>query len=132
MASMAVPIGIPSPLPLFVLSQHADQHRPQHPILLVDDPAEERVRLPGLMSTPSVRFTPREREVLRLAAQGYTTREIAERLYVSPKTVEAHLLNAFEKMRRDPPDAGGAGVREPRRTPPSEGAASSSVDEPTV
>jgi DNA-binding NarL/FixJ family response regulator len=47
---------------------------------LVDDPAEEGVRLPGLMPTPTVRLTRREREVLRLAAEGYTTREIAQKL----------------------------------------------------
>jgi DNA-binding NarL/FixJ family response regulator len=82
------------------------------------------------MPTPSVRLTPREHEILRLAAGGYSTREIAQRLYVSPKTVETHLLNVFEKMRLDPPTGGSAGVREPRRTPPTGGPASSSADEP--
>jgi hypothetical protein len=81
------------------------------------------------MPTATVRFTPRERRVLVLAAQGYTIRQIAEMLYVSHKTVEAHLRNVFTKMGRDPPDGGGAEVREPRRTPPSPGSASASADE---
>jgi DNA-binding CsgD family transcriptional regulator len=96
----------------------------------VDDRAEEGVRLPGQMPTPSVRLTPRESEVLRLAAQGHSIREIAQTPYVSPRTVETHLLNVFEKMRLDPPPGGGAGVREPRRTPPTGGPVSSSADEP--
>ena len=82
------------------------------------------------MPTPTVRFTRREREVIALAAQGYTIRQIAESLYVGHKTVETHLLNVFEKMRRDPPNEGGAGVREPRRTPPTGGSGSRSADEP--
>jgi DNA-binding CsgD family transcriptional regulator len=106
--------------------------RAAHDCGLIDDPAQEGVRLAGLMPTPRVRHTPREREVLVLAVQGYTTREIAQRLYVSPKTVEDHLLNVFNKLRGDPPNERGAGVREPRRTPPSSGAASSSADEPSV
>jgi DNA-binding CsgD family transcriptional regulator len=98
---------------------------------LLNGLAEEGVSLPGLMPTPRVRLTPREHEALRLAAEGYTTRDIGAHLHVSHKTAEAHLLNAFEKMRRDPPKGGGAGVREPRRTPPSPGSASSSADEPS-
>ena len=35
-------------------------------------------------------ITPREREVLRLLARGYTYKEIARRLEVSIKTVESH------------------------------------------
>jgi len=35
-------------------------------------------------------LTPREEEILDLILQGYTSREIAERLGVAPKTVEAH------------------------------------------
>jgi DNA-binding CsgD family transcriptional regulator len=93
------------------------------------------------MPTPTVRLTRRERDVLRLAAKGYTTREIAQKLYVSPRTVEAHIQNAITKLDLldryrelglDPPNGGGAGVREPRRTPPSSGPASSSADEPSV
>jgi len=42
-------------------------------------------------------LTPREREIAELVADGLTNREIAERLFVSPKTVEAHLTRTFTK-----------------------------------
>lgn len=40
----------------------------------------------------------REREVLQLAAEGHTNAEIAERLSISPRTVEAHRLRAMHKL----------------------------------
>jgi DNA-binding NarL/FixJ family response regulator len=43
-------------------------------------------------------LTERELEVLRLAAQGLGNREIADRLYVSPRTVQSHLANIFGKL----------------------------------
>jgi len=46
----------------------------------------------------------REREVLQLVARGYTYRNIGERLYISPKTVENHVRNILGKLhlsRRD-------------------------------
>ena len=39
-----------------------------------------------------------ELAVVRLAADGLTNREIAERLYVSPHTVNGHLRHAFDKL----------------------------------
>lgn len=47
---------------------------------------------------PSTLLTAREREVLQLIAEGVTTRDIAERLHVSPKTVETHRRNLMEKL----------------------------------
>jgi DNA-binding CsgD family transcriptional regulator len=43
-------------------------------------------------------LSPREHAVARLVAEGLTNREIAERLFVSAKTVEYHLANAFTKL----------------------------------
>lgn len=43
------------------------------------------------------RLTPREREVAELVLTGMRARDIAERLYVSTKTVEAHLYNVYRK-----------------------------------
>lgn len=39
---------------------------------------------------PYERLTERERDVLKLVAEGYTTKEIADMLVISPKTVEGH------------------------------------------
>jgi DNA-binding NarL/FixJ family response regulator len=44
------------------------------------------------------RLTPREREVLRLIARGYLYKEIAQRLGISPKTVEAHVSAVLRKL----------------------------------
>jgi DNA-binding NarL/FixJ family response regulator len=42
-------------------------------------------------------FSPREHQVLRLAAQGFTNREIAYRLGVSDRTVQFHMRSVFNK-----------------------------------
>jgi len=42
-------------------------------------------------------LTPREREVLGLICLQYTTSEIAEKLFISPRTVEVHRKNLLEK-----------------------------------
>jgi DNA-binding NarL/FixJ family response regulator len=43
-------------------------------------------------------LTPREREVLRLIARGYTYRELAQRLEISVKTVETHVSAVLRKL----------------------------------
>jgi two-component system response regulator NreC len=43
-------------------------------------------------------LTPREREVLRLTAEGYTGQEIAERLVLSPKTIDTYRQRVMEKL----------------------------------
>ncbi len=43
-------------------------------------------------------LTRREREVSLLAAQGFASREIAEKLFLSVRTVENHLQRAYEKL----------------------------------
>lgn len=45
-------------------------------------------------------LTPRELEVLRLLARGYTYREIAEELVISVKTVETHASNVLRKTQQ--------------------------------
>jgi DNA-binding NarL/FixJ family response regulator len=43
-------------------------------------------------------LTDRERDVLRLMAEGRSNRSICEQLYVSSKTVETHIRNVFIKL----------------------------------
>jgi HD-GYP domain-containing protein (c-di-GMP phosphodiesterase class II) len=54
-------------------------------------PAPRRVEHPGGLSG-------REVEVLALAARGLTTRQIAERLYISPKTTDHHIQHVYTKI----------------------------------
>jgi DNA-binding CsgD family transcriptional regulator len=43
-------------------------------------------------------LTGREVEVLSLAAKGLTTQEIADRLYISPKTADHHIQHLYTKI----------------------------------
>lgn len=43
-------------------------------------------------------LTEREREVLALLSEGWSNKEIAARLYLSVRTVEGHLTNAYGKL----------------------------------
>lgn len=54
-----------------------------------DQPSEE---------SPLERLTEREMEVLRLAAKGWSNRDIAKALVLSVRTVQGHLQNIFDKL----------------------------------
>jgi DNA-binding NarL/FixJ family response regulator len=43
-------------------------------------------------------LTPREQEVMILVAEGLSTNQISERLYISPKTVENHRSRVMQKL----------------------------------
>lgn len=43
-------------------------------------------------------LTPREQQVARLTARGFTNRQIAEALVVSPETVKTHVRHVLEKV----------------------------------
>ena len=58
-------------------------------------------------------LTPAERRVATLAATGRTNREIAQELYLTPKTVELHLSSVFRKLGIK----GRAQLRRPERHP---------------
>jgi len=47
---------------------------------------------------PYEQLTNRERDVLKLVAEGFTTQEIADLLKVTPKTVEGHKTNLMAKL----------------------------------
>lgn len=57
--------------------------------------------LPAVGTAPAsaaVPLTRREREVALLVAEGLSSREVAERLYVGTRTVESHLARAYAKL----------------------------------
>lgn len=43
-------------------------------------------------------LTPRQREILQLIAEGHSTREIADRLAISIKTVETHRAQIMDRL----------------------------------
>jgi DNA-binding CsgD family transcriptional regulator len=43
-------------------------------------------------------LTPQQRQIVRLASDGLTNREIADRLFLSPRTVGSHLYRSFPKL----------------------------------
>lgn len=53
---------------------------------------------PKIPSSFDIELTAREREVLQLICEEYTTPEIAEKLYISPRTVDGHRNNLLEKL----------------------------------
>jgi len=58
--------------------------------------AETGTKLQG--ETSGKKLTVRESEILRHVALGYSNNEIAEKMYISIKTVEAHKANALKKL----------------------------------
>jgi len=64
-------------------------------------PALSRSVLPGRLprgAADADPLTDREREVVQLVSEGYTGRQIAERLGLRPKTVENHRARIMEKL----------------------------------
>ena len=58
---------------------------------------------PGAATQPKPSFlveplTEREMEVLQLLAEGFSNREIAQRLFLSPHTVRSHAYNLYGKL----------------------------------
>jgi DNA-binding CsgD family transcriptional regulator/tetratricopeptide (TPR) repeat protein len=59
----------------------------------------EGAKTPGLVRTDSVvPLTRREREIALLAADGGSSKEIADRLFLSVRTVDNHLQNVYSKL----------------------------------
>jgi DNA-binding CsgD family transcriptional regulator len=62
---------------------------------------KESIRAPGVMVTPEFRHKPltkREREVLNLISQGYSNKQGALRMQISPRTFESHRAEAMRKL----------------------------------
>jgi DNA-binding NarL/FixJ family response regulator len=57
-----------------------------------------RERVGGVASDPYETLTGRERQILRLIAEGLRNREIATRLNISPRTAETHRASVMSKL----------------------------------
>jgi predicted ATPase/DNA-binding CsgD family transcriptional regulator len=71
------------------------------PDALVSTPVVKPLDLPRaepLQSPESILLTAREAEVLRLLADGFSTREIADTLSISPRTASTHVQNILGKL----------------------------------
>jgi DNA-binding NarL/FixJ family response regulator len=62
------------------------------------DPAVVQELVREHQGPPMDELTEREREILELMAQGRTNQGICDRLFLSPKTVEAHIGHIFSKL----------------------------------
>src|SRR5207245_10910041 len=47
---------------------------------------------------PRDALTPRQRDILQLSAEGHSSKEIAQRLGLSPRTVDAHRAQLMERL----------------------------------
>jgi DNA-binding CsgD family transcriptional regulator len=54
--------------------------------------------MPQIRDERTIHLTKREQEVLSLVIEGKSSREVAEELYVSKRTVDFHLANIYEKL----------------------------------
>jgi DNA-binding NarL/FixJ family response regulator len=72
------------------------------PLAKLKSEAPEQADSPsGGAHDPYEDLTPRERQVLQLAAEGYTNTAIAARLNISARTVEVHRANLMRKLKLD-------------------------------
>ena len=60
------------------------------------EPEDAPAPLAGTQS--GIGLTAREGEILRLLAQGLTDAQIAQKLFISPRTVNAHLTSVYGKL----------------------------------
>jgi DNA-binding CsgD family transcriptional regulator/tetratricopeptide (TPR) repeat protein len=67
--------------------------------------AEAELRASGVAATGTPgepdalwELTPQQRQIVRLASEGLTNREIGDRLFLSPRTVSSHLYRSYPKL----------------------------------
>jgi DNA-binding CsgD family transcriptional regulator/tetratricopeptide (TPR) repeat protein len=65
--------------------------------------AEAELRACGVADVPAEPdalwdLTPQQRQIVRLASEGLTNREIGDRLFLSPRTVSSHLYRSYPKL----------------------------------
>ena len=69
--------------------------------LSIDEASAYALRGRGERTRPTAGWaslTPAERDVVRLVGEGLTNKDIATRLFVSPRTVQSHLTHTYTKL----------------------------------
>jgi DNA-binding NarL/FixJ family response regulator len=66
--------------------------------IVVDPTIVARIMGRKRPSDPLAELSPREREVLALVAEGLSNMAVGERLFVTDRTVEAHMAQVFSKL----------------------------------
>lgn len=92
--------------PLGALDAHRGGAEEQHldvPVPVIRVTGVEHPPMPSRTPAPlpadvADALTRRERDVVQLAVQGLTAREIGSRLFIGDRTVETHLANAYGKL----------------------------------
>ncbi len=62
------------------------------------EPVDRRLGRRAAAQAEGAILSRREQQVVRLVADGRTNREIAQELYLSPRTVDMHVRNLFRKL----------------------------------
>jgi len=75
------------------LSPSISKHVVDDYLRRVSSKGDDKVSLPGLQE-----LTSRQREILQLIAEGNSTKEIAEKLILSVKTIESHRIQLMERL----------------------------------
>jgi DNA-binding NarL/FixJ family response regulator len=67
-------------------------------LLYSEQEPEEASPPPTILTPPPLPLTPAEERVFWEVIQGYTNKQISDRLFISPRTVQAHLSSIFGKL----------------------------------
>ena len=59
----------------------------------------QRARRPSKEAIPALTLTDQERGIVRLIAQGFTNKEIGEKMFLSPNTVKFHISDIMQKLK---------------------------------
>jgi DNA-binding NarL/FixJ family response regulator len=65
---------------------------------VVENLMKSPLKAAKITDTDYATLTPREQEVMRLLAEGLQSKAVAEKLFISPKTVENHRANIMNKL----------------------------------
>jgi DNA-binding NarL/FixJ family response regulator len=85
-------------LELMAVAQQLESAMPKGGLTEENKPARERMKLTSREADLLKALSSREREILRLVAEGKTSRDIADTLSISPKTVDTYRSRLMRKI----------------------------------